>query len=116
MTAMAPFPDIFLPLPGEPAVPFKVWEQIFKIYCLVIDVALLPHCLGTEGQKILYYIYNIIYIYILYIESAGEQAKCMTRVKSSFPVHAVQVQVKGMSRQLYRNARSDSSASHSTAS
>ena len=50
------------------------------------------------------------------MESAGEQAKCMTSVKSSFPVHAVQVQGKGKSRQPYRNARSGSSASHSTAS
>ena len=50
------------------------------------------------------------------MESAGEQAKCMTSVKSSLPVHAVQVQGKGKSRQPYRNARSGSSASHSTAS
>ena len=31
------------------------------------------------------------------MESAGEQAKCMTSVKSSLPVHAVQVQGKGKS-------------------
>ena len=61
MTATAPFPDFFLHAPGEPAAPFKVWEQIFNNYCLVIDVdglkwtearqrAPLLHCLGTEGQ------------------------------------------------------------------
>ena len=50
------------------------------------------------------------------MESAGEPAKCMTSVKSSYTVHAVQVQGKGKSRQPYRNARSGSSASHSTAS
>ena len=50
------------------------------------------------------------------MESAGEQAKCMTNVKSSLPAHAVQVQGKEKSRQPYRNARSGSSASHSTAS
>ena len=63
MTATAPFAEFFLPAPGEPAVPFKIWEQIFKNYCLAIDVdglqwtearqrALLLHCLGTEGQRI----------------------------------------------------------------
>ena len=50
------------------------------------------------------------------MESAGEQAKCMTSVKSSLPVHAVQVQGKGKSRQPYRNARPGSSARNSSAS
>ena len=193
MTATAPFPDFFLPAPGEPAVPFKVWEQMFKNYCLVIDVdglnwtearqrALLLHCLGTEGQRIFYTLpetratlaalhgyfmpkVNVVverhtfrkrvqladesiiqYVTALrrlvatcefaicddmmrdplvehfanprirerlllkekltleqattiasQMESAGEQAKCMTSVKSSLPVHAVQVQGKGKS-------------------
>lgn len=65
MATTTPLPSFFLPAPGEPAIPFKTWEKMFKNYCLVIDVegqkwtdarqrALLLHCLGTEGQRIFY--------------------------------------------------------------
>ena len=69
MATNTPFPDFFLPAPGEPAIPFKSWVKIFQNYCLVIDVegqewtgarqrALLLHCLGTEGQRIFYTLPN----------------------------------------------------------
>ena len=67
--ANVPFPSFFLPCPGEPAVPFKTWIQIFQNYLVVINAtgdawpvarrrAVLLHCLGTEGQRIFYNLPN----------------------------------------------------------
>lgn len=63
MALNMPFPDFFLPCPGEPAIPFKIWVRMFENYLLVINAtgntwpearkrALLLHCLGSEGQRI----------------------------------------------------------------
>ncbi|XP_023806938.1 uncharacterized protein K02A2.6-like [Oryzias latipes] len=63
MASNVPFPDVFLPCPGEPIMPFKTWIRMFENYLLVINaggdawpeirlLALLLHCLGSEGQRI----------------------------------------------------------------
>uniref|UniRef100_A0A8C1UM80 Uncharacterized protein n=1 Tax=Cyprinus carpio TaxID=7962 RepID=A0A8C1UM80_CYPCA len=56
---------MFLPCPGESAMPFDMWLRVFNNYLLVINAtgdawpdihkrATLLHCLGTEGQQIFY--------------------------------------------------------------
>lgn len=57
-------PDPFLAVPGEPAVPWGRWLTGFDAYIVAMGftdeqmpdkrkLALLTHCLGTEGQRIL---------------------------------------------------------------
>lgn len=36
MVGNMPFPWFFMPTPGEPSTPFKMWRQIFDNYLLVI--------------------------------------------------------------------------------
>ena len=45
--ANVPFPIFFLPCPGEPAVPFKTWIQIFQNY-LVPGAEIPFHCRGGQ--------------------------------------------------------------------
>lgn len=65
----APFPNPFLPCPGEPVLPLVTWMKMFRNYMLVINAtgdsrpearkqALLLHCLGTEGQRLFYTLPN----------------------------------------------------------
>ena len=60
--ALAP-PAAFLPSPGEPAIPFTSWRRMFENFMLAVNdvtlsdvrkLALLIHCLGTEGQRLFY--------------------------------------------------------------
>uniref|UniRef100_A0A669FAM3 Reverse transcriptase domain-containing protein n=1 Tax=Oreochromis niloticus TaxID=8128 RepID=A0A669FAM3_ORENI len=62
-------PPMFLPCPGDPALPFNMWMRMFNSYLLVINAtgnawpearrrATLLHCLGTEGQRIFYSLPN----------------------------------------------------------
>ena len=57
-----PPPPPFLALPGEPEVPWPRWISSFETYILASDLedvpparkrALLVHCLGVEGQRLL---------------------------------------------------------------
>ena len=59
-----PPPEVFLAVPGEPAVPWTRWLTGFNAYVDALgfsdDVlpdkrktAILVHCLGTEGQRVL---------------------------------------------------------------
>lgn len=67
--ANVPFLRFLLPCPGEPAMTFSTWLQIFENDLRVIDAtgdawpderwrSVLLHCLGTEGQRILYSLPN----------------------------------------------------------
>ncbi|KAJ8015112.1 hypothetical protein DPEC_G00022770 [Dallia pectoralis] len=56
-----PPPDYFLPLPGEPVVPWNQWRTSFELYLLAIGLdnatsarkrAILRHLLGAEGNRI----------------------------------------------------------------
>ncbi|KAJ7993939.1 hypothetical protein DPEC_G00259880 [Dallia pectoralis] len=56
-----PPPDYFLPLPGEPVVPWNQWRTSFELYLLAIGLdnatsarkrAILLHLLGAEGNRI----------------------------------------------------------------
>lgn len=56
-----PPPTPFLPVPGEPSVPWASWIDGFTVYLEAMDytdipdrrkIALLRHCLGAEGQRI----------------------------------------------------------------
>ena len=56
-----PPPDCFLPLPGEPVVPWNRWKTSFELYLLAIGLdgaasarkrAILLHLLGAEGNRI----------------------------------------------------------------
>jgi len=56
-----PPPAPFLPVPGEPPIPWSGWLEDFTIYLEAVNfadisdrrkTALLRHCLGTEGQRI----------------------------------------------------------------
>ncbi|KAJ7991327.1 hypothetical protein DPEC_G00296170 [Dallia pectoralis] len=58
---MADVPDYFLPLPGEPVVPWNQWRTSFELYLLAIGLdnatsarkrAILLHLLGAEGNRI----------------------------------------------------------------
>ena len=60
-----PFPQPFLPCPGEPPILLDTWEKMFRNYLLVVAAtgdkwpeerkkALLLHSLGTEGQRLFY--------------------------------------------------------------
>ena len=59
-----PAPTPFLQSPGEPTIPWGIWEKTFDNYLNAIGLdtstnearcrALLIACLGTEGQRILY--------------------------------------------------------------
>uniref|UniRef100_A0A096LWH5 CCHC-type domain-containing protein n=1 Tax=Poecilia formosa TaxID=48698 RepID=A0A096LWH5_POEFO len=62
-------PPLFLPCPGEPALPFNMWMRMFNNYLLVINAtgntwpdarkrATLLHCLGAEGQRTFYSLTN----------------------------------------------------------
>ncbi len=55
-------PPPFLALPGEPPVPWSRWLQSFEAYLVTAGLtevsalrkkALLQHCLGAEGQRVL---------------------------------------------------------------
>lgn len=57
-----PPPPAFLPFPGEPPVPWTRWHESFETYFLALGLtevsdgrkrAILVHCLGIEGQRIL---------------------------------------------------------------
>ncbi|ROL53705.1 hypothetical protein DPX16_2426 [Anabarilius grahami] len=57
-----PPPAPFLALPGEPPIPWTHWLQSFETFILVVGLtdvcaarkkALLLHCLGAEGQRVL---------------------------------------------------------------
>lgn len=63
------FPTPFLPLPGEPSISFDVWLNISRNYLLVLNAsgdewtvarkkAIFLHCLGTEGQILVYTLPN----------------------------------------------------------
>lgn len=65
MAANVPPPQMFLPCPGEPPLPFATWMRMFNNYLLVINAtgnawpevrkrATLLHCLSAEGQRIFY--------------------------------------------------------------
>ena len=56
-------PAAFLPMPGEPSIPFTSWMRMFETFMLAVNDdafsdtrkrALLIHCLGTEGQYLFY--------------------------------------------------------------
>ena len=56
-------PPSFLPTPGSPPIPWKQWKALFDTYMLASGAtkfnedhrcALLLHCLGLEGQRVLY--------------------------------------------------------------
>lgn len=56
-----PPPAPFLPVPGEPPIPWASWIDGFTVYLEAMDyddipdrrkIALLRHCLGAEGQRI----------------------------------------------------------------
>ena len=56
-----PPPPAFLPVPGEPPIPWREWYADFENYLIATDLdsaahprrkAILLHCLGTEGQRI----------------------------------------------------------------
>ncbi len=56
-----PPPSPFLPVPGEPPIPWASWFDGFTVYLEAMDytdisdrrkIALLRHCLGAEGQRI----------------------------------------------------------------
>lgn len=62
-------PPTYLQCPGEPAIPFSIWIQMFENYLLAIHAegddwpdtrkrATLLHCLGTEAQRIFYTLPN----------------------------------------------------------
>ncbi|KAL7877191.1 hypothetical protein SRHO_G00038340 [Serrasalmus rhombeus] len=66
---VVPLPPPFLQCPGEPALPFSTWLQMFKNYLLVIRAegdewpdtrkhATFLHCLGTEAQRLFYTLPN----------------------------------------------------------
>lgn len=57
-----PPPPSFLALPGEPPIPWNRWHQSFETYIEAAGLAdvsaarkaaLLKHCLGVEGQRVL---------------------------------------------------------------
>lgn len=58
-------PIPFLPFPGQPTMPLAMWLKIFNSYLVPINatgddwpdarkLAMLLHCLGTQGQIIFY--------------------------------------------------------------
>ena len=56
-----PPPDPFLPLPGDPVIPWKQWKSSFETYLLATGLdsatserkrAILLHLLGAEGNRI----------------------------------------------------------------
>jgi len=62
-------PPTYLQCPGEPAILFGIWTQMFENYLLAIHAegddwpdtckcATLLHCLGTEAQRIFYTLPN----------------------------------------------------------
>ena len=72
-----PPPEFYLSTPGEPKVPFQGWLKSFTNYLTAIDgesfsdkrkIALLTHCLGTEGQRI----YNTLKVSDKYLEVTKE--------------------------------------------
>ena len=72
-----PPPEFYLSTPGEPKVPFQAWLKSFTNYLTAIDgesfsdkrkIALLTHCLGTEGQRI----YNTLKVSDKYLEVTKE--------------------------------------------
>lgn len=47
----APFPDLFLPCPGEPNFPFAMWIRMFATTSLLWELQVM---LGQRGEKELY--------------------------------------------------------------
>jgi hypothetical protein len=56
-----PPPSPFLPVPGDPPVPWNPWFQSFQLYMVAINLygaadarkqEILLHCLGAEGQLV----------------------------------------------------------------
>lgn len=69
MSASVPMPAFFIPMIGEPAIPFSTWTFFFQTYLFVIGArgdaspdaricAVLLHCLGMEGQRLFYTLPN----------------------------------------------------------
>ncbi len=62
MTLSLSQPALFLQTLGEPPIPFKAWIKTFDNFLLALDEelpnarkrALLIHCLGAEGQRLLH--------------------------------------------------------------